>query len=659
MADFDPKAFLAEDDAKDDFDPKAFLAAPDETINEQHSKLDLMDRMVVKNFGNNLEDSIGYLKKRHPTMEFKTDKDGEIIARDTGEKEYRMLDPQGFWNSISHPLTELPKDLGDVATDVATGVGSTLATAAGGIAGAAAGGIGALPGAALAGGAASTGMEGLKQGIANALGVQNGVDGTGLALSGGVGMASPLLFGTGAGTGAAAKSAFRQLGPGASTEALEGLAESTLKQQRGGLGITYDALKNSKLGTKVGDMVGNASANLASTISGAPAESIKTLAKRHKEYNALEADPEGVLKFLDETGGVIDDNFRAAKTKTWDAFNEAIDGAGDAPTVDVTPITGMFQEAIQEADKKAAGGRGTDASKELGDRLRKAFNHYLVGEEKQTIPTLVKKPTGLLDEMGQPIMKDVEELTEQVVRSPNTALSPRAAIELERDLADMAGFSKLKDKVAGNRFSPSDSVEDKELMTLAAKLKKALGQQTDAVVPSHALPLRRQYGELVEMEKSIDKLVQTPRQAFTNLRNSDFSSNVTNKQLLHKIDRVLPGSDLEKRAQMAEAFETFSPGRKSFFSDLKNKASIPAGFAGTALGYYAGRQTGDTGNGILGGLAGGGVGAMLGGPKALRTYINLQKMVQQGARRGKELGLSPQVGARSVWEMLQDKPNKK
>lgn len=605
-------------------------------VNEMHPMFDWADRAIVKNFGGDSEQSIGFLKKRHP--EFTKEKggdislspDGGIIARVKGEATYKRLDPEGF---------DL-QDITDVGADIVSGIGSGAATAAGGIAG-------NIPGAMAAGAASGAGLEALRQGIGKALGVNNGDMGD-IAMSTAFGAASPLLFGSGASAKAAAKSAVKSLGADAGKEALDAATAQILKSQRGAAGIAYDGFK-STVAPKIG-----------SFLSGAPEESIKTLANRTDEYAKLEVDPEGVLNLIDETGGVIDDTFRAAKTKTWDAFNASVDGAGDAATVDLNPVSEMFKDAIKKAKDKVKASRGTEASKELLERLEDAYQRYFIGEEEKLVPTVVEKASGLLDEFGKPLITKTEELVPTMVKSPNKALSPRAAIELEAELGDMAGFSKLKDKVAGNRFSGGDTKADKELMTLAAGLKKALAGQVDQVVPEGTLPLRKQYGELVNLEKSVDKLVQNPRQAFTNLRNADIASNITNKQLFHKIDRVL-GTDLGERAKMAEAFETFSPGRKSFFSDLRQKSTIPLAVGAGALGAYTGSQVdkGGYGGAIIGGGLGGMAGAALGGPKAIRAYMQTQRNLSRMAEQGKALGLSPQAGAISIWNMLQDKDKKK
>ena len=71
--------------------------AQDEIVEEMHPELTTIDRLAVKNFGDNNEASVNFLQKRHPDLSIKVDDASrEIIARkrDGSEKDWRRLDPQ-------------------------------------------------------------------------------------------------------------------------------------------------------------------------------------------------------------------------------------------------------------------------------------------------------------------------------------------------------------------------------------------------------------------------------------------------------------------------------------------------------------------------------------------------------------------------------------
>lgn len=594
-----------------------------EVIQEMHPDFSDADRFVTKNFSTNNEAAVNYLQQRHPNLEIRVDdQSGQIQARARDGKDggaYRVLDPDnGVLSTVGNALTLQPealRDLGDVTYDIGSGAATGLASAAAGLGvGAATGGTGAIPAAMLAGAGASGGLEDLRQRLGRHLGLEQEQDWTqtGIATAGGA--LSPLLMGSGGTvTSALGKKIVGEGADAATTAAIQA-------SQRGLIGRGVDAF-GKPLAAKVGGV-----------LSGTSSEALQTLGTRFKDFKKLSGDPEGVLNFLDETGNVVDTKFQGAKAGAWDEFTTAVGAAGDAETVDLAPVKERFKAAIKEAEKGTRKGKGTEASQELVSELKGAYERYFKYDAVEQVPNVVQKATGLLDEFGKPVMTDVTEMTEQQVRKELTALSPKAALDLDQQLSELANFQSLKPAaVTGSRFKPSQSAVEKKLMTLGAGLKKDLGQQIDAVVPENALPARRRYGELANLERNVNTLTQNPRQAFTNLRNADISSNVTNKQLFHKVDRVL-GTDLLERAKMAEAVELFGPGRKSIFSGgLQGR--IPAALAGGALGAYAGRTSG-SGSGYEGGLAGAAAGTLLGSPAAMRgLYVPL----------GRNLGLLNQT----------------
>lgn len=233
MADFNPDAYLAKKSQKTaGFDPDAYLAkrsAPDMSLpitNDMPEGFGL-ERLNIKNLGNDINSSIEYLKAQKPGYDF-AEKDGEILIKKPGDKAWGRLDPQGF---------DL-QDITDLGSDVVSGVGTTAATIAGGLAG---GGVGAIP----AGIASSGGIEALRQYLGTKTGVNKDVKGTDVAVAGALGGLSPFLFGSGASAGQIAK-----------TAAAKGLPTEVVKEaQRGALkylpkateaftGVPKDTIKN-------------------------------------------------------------------------------------------------------------------------------------------------------------------------------------------------------------------------------------------------------------------------------------------------------------------------------------------------------------------------------------------------------------------------------
>lgn len=141
-------------------------------IEETHPEVSAADRAIVKNFSTNPEKSARYLEKNNPQLETRV-WDGRVLVKSKGAKEWNALDPDtGFFSS------DFLADVGDVAYDVASGVGQALALPAGGIVGS---------------GVAGAGAEALRQGIGSMAGIEDNISGGDIALSGTLGAAIPAI----------------------------------------------------------------------------------------------------------------------------------------------------------------------------------------------------------------------------------------------------------------------------------------------------------------------------------------------------------------------------------------------------------------------------------------------------------------------------------
>jgi hypothetical protein len=575
--------------------------APMDTIpvvQEQHPELTMADRLITKNFANNNEAAVNYLQKQHPDLEISI-KNDQIVARSrnaTTNEPYKVLDPdKGTLGNLNPFSTEFYKDIADAGYDTLAGAASAAAAGAGGVAGAPTV-AGALPAAAAAGAGTSAALEGLRQKIGNALGIDQGTDWANIGVSGLAGAATPALFGTGATAKQLGSNALRT----AFSSAGEDLApEALASAQRGILGRAADSAP----GQWVQNQVGEKAARLGSMISGAPKDSLETFAKDNANYLAMENTRGGVTKEMLATGSMLNRRASEEKSLAWGKFQDSVKSLGKDAVIDTAPLHTAFQTSLDEA-KGYADELGTDASQELYQRLKDAYDGTLL------------KTVGVDAETGE------------AVKEPIANLSVSAAAKLEQQLSDLAGYGQLKGKVSGNRFTQAQDAADKELMTLAARLKSSLGDQIDEHLSDTAKQAKERFIEVANAKNSVDKLMQSPQQAFTNLKNAGIDSNVVKRETFEHLDDVLNlNGALTNKAKLFETYETFHPGRKSFFSDLKNRTSVPAGVAGGALGYIAGSggsRDGEGGGGFgpwIGALAGGSAGALLGGPGAMRRYI--------------------------------------
>lgn len=167
-----------------------------------HPDISLKDRLIAKNFSQSQEKQLEFLKAQYPNLQFDVSTNGQIRAKSPGSKEWNVLDPDT--GIIS---TDSLRDLGDIGFDLFSGVTEGGASALGAAGGAAIsaplGGVGAIPGAMAASGATAAGNEAIRQKLGQWLGIPQQVDMTDVAVTGGVGAISPLLFGAGKATGLA------------------------------------------------------------------------------------------------------------------------------------------------------------------------------------------------------------------------------------------------------------------------------------------------------------------------------------------------------------------------------------------------------------------------------------------------------------------------
>ncbi len=566
------------------------------TKQEMHPDFTDADRLVVKNFATNNEAATNYLQKRHPNLEISVDKTSQQLRarrRDGSEKEYRVLDPEnGFFGTLARP-GELLRDVGDVGYDVASGIGSGVATAAAGVAGAAAsGGALAIP-AAMAGGAASSaGLEGLKQAIGSQLGLENNYDGTDIAIAGGAGAISPLLFGTGAGAKQVAK------------------AGVTQASQRGLPGMAWDGVKSSVL------------PRMGASASGASKEAVKTLGTHYDDLARLEKDPLAITNFTREAGQNVRKKLGAAKNQAYGVYQAGLQEAQDAGAmVDVSDVSLPLKEAIERAQELADESPGNEASHELVSQLREQFKKHFIKTEEVTVPEQVRDAlTGA--------MMDTGKVTTKTVQRELDVLSPRAAADLERRLGEMGELSLLKPDGlgAGNRHGNASN-DEKAIRELGAAMKNILGEHLDAVLPEGAMAARRRTGEIINLQKRAATLIKSPQKAFSSLRNADKTPNATTAELFSQLDREF-STDLVDRAHMMDAYATFGKPSSvplSGAGSTSTSRSIPAAATGTAiggtLGYYGGPNEDRGFYGAVGAFGGGALGSMGGSPAMIRRYI--------------------------------------
>lgn len=330
------------------FDPEKFLAARAvepktkalKVVEEMHPDISTIDRMVVKNLSQSPEVGVNYIKKKLPGHDVRLYQ-GRMVVKGPQDKEYRVMDPDtGLFS------TDILRDAGDVLFDVGSGVAEGAATTAGTAAGAVAGPAGAIAGGAAAAGASGAGLEAARQGLGKLAGLEQDIDPTDVAISGGVSAALPLV-------GAAAKG-------------------------------TYNAAKKSVL-PWIGEKV-----------SGASRDAIKTLGKHFPTLENMEKD--GAMGLVEDAHGRLVKGIGSIKSGIGQKLQDAIEGAGEK--VDISGVKDVMRKLLVEA-KTYADDMDTPAMKEEIANIAKEFDRLFTTEVKE----MAEDETGELVE--QTIKKEI------------------------------------------------------------------------------------------------------------------------------------------------------------------------------------------------------------------------------------------------------------
>ena len=140
-------------------------------IQEQHKVISNLDRGTIKSLLHTGDQYQTALKKQYPNLDV-SQRNGQVIVKQAGDKEWRVLDPSG-WQGLG----ELGKDVTDWSYDIATAV-PRLGSWAGGI----------------LGGAAAEGLtEAGRQGLAKGLGLKDDISAGTIGAATAFGAAGPLV----------------------------------------------------------------------------------------------------------------------------------------------------------------------------------------------------------------------------------------------------------------------------------------------------------------------------------------------------------------------------------------------------------------------------------------------------------------------------------
>jgi hypothetical protein len=590
----------------------------DNFLEEAHPDISASDRLLVKNFSKDDETTKKFLQTKYPNMEFEQ-KDGRLFMRKYGEDKFRALDPdnlslKGMASYFTNP-TELLRDIGDIGYDAAAGTAETLASiGAGAAAGAATGGTAAIPAAMAAGGGTGALMETIRQKAGQAMGLpQEDLDALQVAISGGAGALSPLLFGTGAG----AKEVAKSLGKNATEE----MIEQGVRSQRGVAKRVYD------FGTE------KVFPKAAEVVTGVPSQATATMAKKLDSIEELNS--EGVLGYAEQVHEKLVDGLQQVKTQSGRNLEAAIDGATDG--VDIREVKKHFVDMIDSIKKKGAPNQQTQA---LLESLQAQYDELFT----------VKKPRYKQLSDGT-----VEQLDDDIIPMPDK-IPANQAFSLQDQLRDAAELFRTKQGTVP-RFQQSASRTEKKAMQAAGDAYRSLNKEFDRVTSGLAPKYKEEWQNLSALQRHLNPFFKDPSTTFKTLSNLGKQSRrplfetLERLQKNYNIDLVTPAKELEAFSYYGKpTLDAISGG-----GTTSTSRTIPLAVATGMAGGYIGSQQG----GFVGGTAGSILGTLLGGkmasPAMVKALVKAGKFAERNGGKITPPAKINQGAANSAWLMMNDR----
>jgi len=602
--------------------------APDLTpiIDEQHPSISWKDRTVVKNFGGDIMQSMQYLQDKYPNLQI-DQKGGEIVAKGKNEKEWRKLDPSSLEFS----------DVTDIGYDIAAGLGEGAATVGGAILGAGAGPAGMMGGGIAAAGAAGTGLEGLRQGIGQALGV-NEMDVGEMAKSGAMSAAFAPLMGIGGGAKLAAKAELKAIekgvAQGLSTDAIEAAVKGSVEAaEKYAKGIIPNLAGKAKDGI---------STNLAHLTSGIDASRWKSWFKHRDELlKWTDDDKLGQVATLKKTLSKGLHSDRQTLMKAYDSIKE-IDDVVDMQ--DITDTTeSYFKETLDSALTNADEEAISSVAKEFKEVFTKTGMEGEMMQKEISVDQLLKLQKYLKNLTKKSAFGVSDPAAQQVVLHQNS---------LGRQLQSL-----VEDKL--------ETVTQKHIIRPMVEGADMALINTDEVfgsVPYSYYQLKDLYGSNADMLKDISKLDEGKLFAVMNAAKNTKSG--ARLQQIKKLERIAKdqGVDLTDLSDKIQAYVSLKDAPWFPVSGTATSTSRTA--AGAATGGLVSEAGGGGGRlGMALGMTGGIVGL---GPKGMKGMGTVGHKIGRGMSaldRAITAPFKPEITGkglyRGVWKTMQDKSSEK
>jgi len=601
---------------------------PTKIVEEMHPDISVVDRAKIKNFGVSPQQSVQFLRQKHPDLDIQI-KDGDrIVIRRPDEKEYRVLDPES-WSSMANPL-EIARDVGDIAWDVGqVGAEGAAALGSGTLGALASGGnpFVALPAAMAGGGAAGAGMEYLRQNIGKALDVATDTDNTDILISGGLGALAPGLFGAGKIGGTALKTGIGQRGAAKALEkAGAGFVKAGQKLSEGQAKVGGEVLQESMRG-----VVPKTLEAFREMLGGIPNNDLK---------NALTPVSDKLKAELLEAGLSFDPDKRLSKLDLVDILHKQDEG--------------QFGEAAHSHIYKTLNTARMGKQAEIGNAMLQSnsvfdLNKYAapIVQVREAIKA-TQMQGGVVDQAQldaiEALLKEFDLAEGAQVTAPQL-MRIKDRIRTDMNLYGLTEKGKERLGQAGQVVQTAFQSSER---LMSADIEKALKQAIGRGELQDGL--LKEYKTIKDMDRTMNRYFRTPEIGEKSLRNYSNKAQLPLRRALKDFDKKF-NSDLTERAEIGTLYKYFaepSMGAVGAQGTSPTGNVVKGSLLGTALGSAAGygiAQVTDPEKSVsratMGGLAGGTLGSFGSSPFMMKQYL---KSVLSAKKVGESTGKTIKMG---------------
>lgn len=657
-------------DAELDAELAMYGAKPQEPqleVENVSSDIPWQDRLAVKNLGGSTEDQISYLKKNNPLLDIR-EYQGEIVAKTPGDKKYKKLDPTGFTNP-----QEFIQDLTDVGYDVASGVLTGAAGAAGAVPGALfGGGVGGIGTAMAASGAASAGLEALRQGLGVAGKVRSDISGKEIATSGILGGLTTGIFGGGATKGLVEKAVSK---PGIVANQLKKvmdvIPESMTEDVKKGIAkrVIEDSQKgliSRKLGSKITSVVSGIDENAikkANEIANPElVAQFEGMLDPAKKYTLMEISDLAEREGVGEIGASAAETFVQAINDYKNVLQNKLSSIVEKipEPVDANRFRKPLEDYIDSlvAQMKTEPGGGLKSTKELLDEARKAADLFGVVEKPQ-----------------EGVMAGAEELRRGLRSGEPLNISAKSFYDLKNSISDRLDFNASQVALDGK---PIKSRRVKEILS---DINKNMGDELDRLMKpfSGNENIRQDYAKLKNFQRVLGPKFRNKEIALKTLRNSKTMANKVVRQNIEEFSKDIVKSpvllDLADLATVNSVFGSPALEAVSAGGATSTGKLVRGGTIGAGAGYLGGLATGIPGAANTGAMIGGVIGGLATSPAAVKQLLktetgikslfknktsgqikdiilNLNEKYAPEELKTAQQYLTPQAAVQSAWQLM-------